>query len=54
VQGKLNADQLAAAIDTAIRDSGIRDAARCMARCIADEDGAARVLSAVESLLHPA
>jgi len=51
-QRKLTADRLAAAIRTAVTDHQIRDATRQLAGRIGSEDGAARVVTAVENLLH--
>ncbi len=51
-QRRLNAERLAEAIDTAITDGGIRDAAQRLAGRIAGEDGAARAVSIVESLIN--
>jgi sterol 3beta-glucosyltransferase len=51
-QRKLDADRLASAIGTAIDDTAFRNAARRVARSIGDEDGAARVVATVESLVR--
>jgi sterol 3beta-glucosyltransferase len=50
-QRKLDADRLAAAVKAAVADDAPRTAAQRMARRIAGEDGGARVLGTVESLL---
>ncbi len=51
-QRHLAADHLAAAMRTAVSDPQLRDNARRLGAQIAAEDGAARVVSAVESLLR--
>jgi UDP:flavonoid glycosyltransferase YjiC (YdhE family) len=51
-QRRLTADRLAAAIRTAVADRQIRSTTEQLARRIADEDGAARVVATVENLLH--
>jgi sterol 3beta-glucosyltransferase len=51
-QRKLDADRLASAIGTAIDATAFRNAARRVARSIGDEDGAARVVATVESLVR--
>lgn len=51
-QRHLTVDRLAAAMRTAVNDPQLRDNARRLSADIAAEDGAARVVSAVESMLH--
>lgn len=51
-QRRLTAERLADAINTAVTDGGIRDTAQQLAVRIAGEDGAARVVAAVESLVN--
>jgi UDP:flavonoid glycosyltransferase YjiC (YdhE family) len=51
-QRHLTADRLAAAMRTAVNDSQLHDNAGRLSAHIAAEDGAAQVVSAVESLLH--
>ena len=51
-QRHLAADHLAAAMRTAVSDPQLRDNARRLSAQIVAEDGAGRVVSAVESLLH--
>jgi UDP:flavonoid glycosyltransferase YjiC (YdhE family) len=51
-QRKLTTDRLAAAIRIAVTDHQIRDATCQLAERIGSEDGAARVVAAVENLLH--
>jgi sterol 3beta-glucosyltransferase len=51
-QRRLNAERLAEAVNTAITDHQIRDTARELADRIAGEDGAARVVATVESLIN--
>ena len=51
-QRHLTADRLAAAMSTAVNTPQLRDNARRLSAHIAAEDGAAQVVSAVESLLH--
>lgn len=51
-QRALTADRLASAIHTALADDQIRSSAERLATLIAGEDGFARVLTAVEQLLH--
>ncbi len=49
---KLNADRLARAIDVALNEPSHRAAAEQLATCIAEEDGAANVVTAVEKLIR--
>jgi UDP:flavonoid glycosyltransferase YjiC (YdhE family) len=51
-QRKLTTDRLAAAIRIAVTDHQIRDATSQLAGRIGSENGAARVVAAVENLLH--
>lgn len=51
-QRKLDADRLATAIRAAVDDPGFRNAAQRLARSIGNEDGAARVVAIVESLVR--
>jgi sterol 3beta-glucosyltransferase len=51
-QRRLNAERLAEAVNTATTDHQIRDTARELADRIAGEDGAARVVATVESLIN--
>jgi UDP:flavonoid glycosyltransferase YjiC (YdhE family) len=51
-QRKLSADRLAKAMRTAVSDIRIRETAQLLAARIGREDGAAAVVTAVESLLH--
>jgi sterol 3beta-glucosyltransferase len=51
-QRRLTADRLTDAIRAATTDGGIRDAAKRLAGRIASEDGAARAVSIVESLIN--
>jgi sterol 3beta-glucosyltransferase len=51
-QRKLSADRLADAMRTAIADSRLRETSQQLAASVACEDGAAHVVTAVESVLH--
>jgi sterol 3beta-glucosyltransferase len=51
-QRTLSVDRLAEAMRTSVGDSQLRETARLLAARIAREDGAAAVVTAVESLLH--
>jgi sterol 3beta-glucosyltransferase len=51
-QRELNADRLATAITAAVNQSEYRDAGQRVAGSIADEDGAARVLATVKSVVR--
>jgi sterol 3beta-glucosyltransferase len=51
-QRRLTVDRLAVAIRTAVSEPQLRDNARRAGARVAAEDGAAKVVSAVESLLH--
>ncbi|QLL06218.1 glycosyltransferase [Mycobacterium vicinigordonae] len=51
-QRQLRVDRLAAAMRTAVDDPRLHDTVRRLSAAIAAEDGAAQVVSAVESLLH--